>query len=478
MSKKNVPTQEQIEILRSAKLAIRDLGVVGIRAFAGTGKTSMLQLIIEDSPTVNFLYIAFNDSSAKSFSERNILGKVNSKTINAFAIGYIKPQNIKDKDYRATEIAQLINCSIKDASLVKTFIGEYMNSNSNSMEEIKGDNNSNTIELSMRFFRMMTNNEIAQTHSAYLKSFELGVNSGEITIDTYGCVLLDEAQDSNPVTLSIFNAIKAAKVFVGDSHQGIYGFRGAVNAMELLQADHNHLLSVNFRSSDEIIKQANKIICGIKSESNEIVGGRKVISGGTVAKIARQNATLITLIKEEEGEFRLTRPIESIFAGVLAIYHWDCMEDEKIPSSYSFLKRFKKRSDIDAYILESGDRELASAIKIIEKEKEVGGDIYAIYESAKKRLNKNANLTLTTAHSSKGLEFNRVTLMNDFIKLPELLEKVISSGEGKAKFIEEVNLYYVAVTRAKDELIDLTYNACILNDERWLSSIKEKVKML
>jgi len=68
-------------------------------------------------------------------------------------------------------------------------------------------------------------------HDGYLKLYQLSN-----PVLQYDCILLDEAQDINPVTGEIifsqsrafnFYSKKTSIILVGDSHQQIYSFRGA-----------------------------------------------------------------------------------------------------------------------------------------------------------------------------------------------------------------------------------------------------------
>ena len=63
-------------------------------------------------------------------------------------------------------------------------------------------------------------------------------------------------------------------------------------------------------------------------------------------------------------------------------------------------------------------------------------------------------VTLTTMHSSKGLEFGTVFI-------PSIVDTVIPHGNPKADFEmeEERRLFYVAVTRAKDRLYMSTFSS-------------------
>jgi len=71
---------------------------------------------------------------------------------------------------------------------------------------------------------------------------------------------------------------------------------------------------------------------------------------------------------------------------------------------------------------------------------------------------------LTNAHLYKGLEFSEVSLRNDFLPLKAILsafKNYALSTDKKKLFltiIQEKNLYYVAMTRAKEKLIDFSEN--------------------
>ena len=69
-------------------------------------------------------------------------------------------------------------------------------------------------------------------HDGYLKLWAL--SKPRIAADF---ILLDEAQDTNPVVLGVLQSQQAQLVYVGDRYQQIYEWRGAVNAMEQIETD-------------------------------------------------------------------------------------------------------------------------------------------------------------------------------------------------------------------------------------------------
>ena len=77
-------------------------------------------------------------------------------------------------------------------------------------------------------------------HDHYLKIWQL---SGPVLTADY--LLLDEAQDANPVVLDVVTRQKSAQlVAVGDRSQAIYSWRGAVDAMDRFPAEGPLTLAV------------------------------------------------------------------------------------------------------------------------------------------------------------------------------------------------------------------------------------------
>ena len=150
-------------------------------------------------------------------------------------------------------------------------------------------------------------------------------------------------------------------------------------------------------------------------------------------------------------------------------------------------------------------------LKGIELVKKYGDKLFELEKIANNMYETNDfNIILTTAHTAKGLEWDRVVLHNDFYELAKLKEnlmyessslemlkihnpknakekewhfKKIQTSENKiAKYKEDIkseaNLYYVAITRAKETLIDDTPNhkeweEVMKNDKNQISEIQK-----
>jgi DNA helicase-2/ATP-dependent DNA helicase PcrA len=92
----------------------------------------------------------------------------------------------------------------------------------------------------------------------------------------YKHILVDEAQDIDPLQWEIINAMcskfGANKYIVGDVNQSIYEFRGAVPTY-LVEHQHDfdiYHLHTNYRSDAHIVDFANKLIC----RNEKRIGGR------------------------------------------------------------------------------------------------------------------------------------------------------------------------------------------------------------
>ena len=98
--------------------------------------------------------------------------------------------------------------------------------------------------------------EVPLEHDAYLKMWHL---EGARLPDWAAVLYVDEAQDSNPVTLAILQAQYRPTVWVGDPWQSIYRFRGSVNAMRAIAAPQRPL-SRSWRFGEDLAGIARGIL--------------------------------------------------------------------------------------------------------------------------------------------------------------------------------------------------------------------------
>ncbi|KAK2140036.1 hypothetical protein NP493_6031g00003 [Ridgeia piscesae] len=123
-------------------------------------------------------------------------------------------------------------------------------------------------EMLWREMKNIQNGSIGMTHDGYLKLYQL---SGP-TLPQYDVILIDEAQDLTPAIADVLLNQPQPKILVGDPHQQIYSFRGAVNSMQLVNASHTFYLTQSFRFGPEIAFVAATCVEVLKGEKKTLVG--------------------------------------------------------------------------------------------------------------------------------------------------------------------------------------------------------------
>lgn len=454
-----------------------------IQAFAGTGKTSTLEMLTRAYPDRRFIYLVFNRSAADTAREK-FPDNVNVKTIHAFAFEYMsKHMKIINPvgTYRIPVFADILGIDYDHAEVARHILDEFCYSDKMEFEGMDEDVLSDDMEAmwlvdkgivnldkAMRyakeFYHRMENDRIPVTHNFYLKQFQrLGIADKT----RYDAVLLDEAQDSNPITYDIINRINGQKVVIGDRHQKIYGFRNTVDISgKFLLSDPDELpLTQSFRFHEKIADLANNLLSGLKDEKMKIQGVASHRDIKTFAFVTRTNAKIIDLIdgmidrqtwktvRDPEELFKLPMSITKIFTNRKMNY--------AVPSDLLFLSQFKSLDDLEDYAKRMEDVELISALKVSVKKP---NSIERCFQRAIEQYEKDADVYLTTAHTSKGLEWDEVYLTDDY---PDILAKIKKAAESLTKFVdmqktseskqiqkivEEINLLYVAMTRAREKV--------------------------
>ncbi|KAJ8006953.1 hypothetical protein DPEC_G00112550 [Dallia pectoralis] len=305
-------------------------------------------------------------------------------------------------------------------------------------------------------------------------------------LDQYDVIFIDEAQDCTPAIMDIMLPQRCGKVLVGDPHQQIYLFRGAVNALHLVEHTHLFYLTQSFRFGSEIAYIGATILQVCKKVTNILVGGKQdgVIQGkavdslhpmtsgsslgqGKLAVLSRCNVTVF------DQAVRLTdanpRCRLHIVGGVdnfgldRIMDIWVLMQPENSRSRGirdQFIRRFTKESlggymGLKLYATKTEDRELEAKFTVVEKYNSRIPELVDRIYSCTEREAQHADFILGTVHKSKGLEFDTVIVTDDFAKVPCAAHDLprISSYSGGDVQEDEWNLLYVAVTRAKNSLV-------------------------
>lgn len=462
------PTEEQVTAL-DAFLSGRSLK---INAFAGTGKTSTLQLLA-NATTARGQYLAFNKDIVTDASEK-FPDTVDCSTSHRLAFraapsGYKKHRGKLTDRCTANHLVEALDLKKRifgdkhpltaesQGYLYLETIRRYAQSADDdiglqhvpqlgALRAAKEDVVAEVQQYALDGARKVWDRMLSETddlplgHDGYLKLW--GLSRPLIAADY---ILLDEAQDTNPVVLDVLERQQAQLVYVGDRYQQIYEWRGAVNAMEKIETDASAFLTTSFRFGEGIAEAATKLLAML-GESRAVRGNPTLESRigpmtSPDAVLARTNASTITaiidaldakrrphLVGGKDELMKMLRGVQSLKEG----------EPSEHPDFFGFkswteVVEFAKR-DEGAYLVTfvnlvetRGERQLMWALN-----RTVGED--------------DADLVISTGHRSKGREWKSVRLMDDFLRSAPADEKKQIADPA------ELRLLYVALTRAKEHL--------------------------
>jgi hypothetical protein len=281
-------------------------------------------------------------------------------------------------------------------------------------------------------------------HDGTLKAWAMGkpVLRGDFAF-------LDEAQDSNPVTIGLFKRLPMQTIAVGDPHQQLYEFRGSRDAMKDLGFENVTSLTTSFRFGDAIADYATDVI-HLLGALKPLRGNRNTISrigpiDRPVALLARTNAGLLAAALEElehggRPQFAgsLRDKVKAYIAATRRLMAGKPVDEP--PEFYGF----ENWSDLVSASAHPEGEELRTWVGLVTKYSI--DDIVRAFDRCKGG-EKTATLILSTGHSAKGLEWDTVRLADDF------LSAVKQDKEGKlppiSSLAADLRLFYVAVTRAK-----------------------------
>ena len=430
-----------------------------INAYAGTGKTTTLVAIAESYPQYRFLYLAYN-RSVKEEAEARFPSNV--KVLTTHGLGYrwyithVGKPNL-GYNIRPYTLCELYDIDYKSAYYATRIFHEYCNSIDKDMHTIakqiaySATDDKDYIyrgrDAALLLWKDMKDRVVEITHDFYLKLASESDCSELLT--GYDFILLDEAQDTNPVVFKILLNSGKPIIAVGDIHQKIYGFRNAMDVMSKLHDKHGAellYLTESFRFPQEIANLAYEWL-KLKPNFNpkiypEIKGlGPKDPRAKSEAYITRTNPGIVEKIAsvDPKKDFYSYRTPSEIFAlpMVIAKHFNGYVPPIKLPENLEkFVSKFDTLGDLFKYAKDANDIEVKKSIEIVEK---YGHRLTELYKLLKSKNRKKKGLCILTAHTSKGLEFGTVTLGRDW----EWKTQKNSQQE-----IEEYNLMYVAITRA------------------------------
>jgi superfamily I DNA/RNA helicase len=458
-------TEEQTNAINT--ILDPDCSLLKISAVSGSGKTHTLVGIAEKLKPNRALYIAFNKAIALE-AKLKFPYYVDCRTIHSLAYMYIIKDTNREIDFfTARNIKERLPYAKKLD--VVAVMEEFFNSSEISLSFFD-QYDPDIATTAKKYINLMVDAKIPCTFGFLLKYFHLQLQSGAIVPPTYDLLMLDEAGDTTGVILEVFKLMPATKkVMVGDPQQNIYSFMHTINGFEALYDEGKLLpLSKSFRVSEEIAEQVEHF-CHAYLDTNMVFkGSPQLKKSETFAYISRTNSMLIErMIKlnKKNEQYCLTRDAKEIFSLILTLINlkrdsviydrrYKFLVDELI--EYEESPEHQRNYDSFRSFLMSNYGEepsIKQACNILNKYSI--STIYDTYNRAKS-MPKRAAITLTTAHSSKGCEYDEVYIEEDLnTVIAKCNEATILTNEIQTEY----RLYYVACTRARLKL----HNADMLN---------------
>ncbi|MGE4382513.1 MAG: UvrD-helicase domain-containing protein [Arcobacter sp.] len=508
-------TKEQEEIINSSELSFK------INAVAGSGKTTTLLEYAKKNSHLKILYLAYNKSLQVSLQEKlkdYKLPYLHISTIHSLAYNKIEAYNYNlTADLKNYVIEKVITShelrehqkayypTLEYIALIKDLVNFYCNSSLIALDfklleaykkqsdlgakilELLNKNEKRVIEHLKTILGAMKNKIIEATHDFYLKMFYL--NKKVSTNLPYDLILVDEAQDISDVMIGIVENLNCRRIYVGDSFQQIYSFRFATNALNKIDLP-SYDLTQSFRFGDNYAKtlqstlnslyeiNSSKLLRIRGIEKNTKIGREFIDFSKPFCVIARSTFGLIQQLvyfihdKKKiyfEGGYNSYSFMNQT---VYSIFYLKQKKNDKI--TIDEIKDFETINELETFAKDTKNQDYLNIIKFINT---YGDNIFEINKKIKEHLvsdKKDADIIFTTTHKSKGLEYEQVLMADDFIS-----KKEITNTKNKLSYQrinEELNIYYVAATRAKNiiQLADLNLSYTYNENEETSSFVKSR----
>lgn len=482
-------TTEQLRILDI------DSEVSKINAVAGSGKTTTLLAYAASRPRERMLYLAYNRAMAeevRSKARQLELANLQISTLHGMAWRHLGRQLTLGDELNEWQIlerycpAELRNGdeAMLIAWLLRDLMVFYLNAAHRRVDDellhlycalnqpqpnvmkLLQERSALLLALLLKILGDMKSGHLPAWHDFYLKLFQF--SRRPLPCDV---ILLDEAQDSSAVMLAILERQSARKILVGDGFQQIYAFRFAINSLDRVEAPEFNL-SQSFRFGDALARHLSSRI----SEAYELLGLKHRLDmrgsqqkteyaykplwhEGAKAVVSRSNLKLLDACMTHLDKGRGNLYFEggygsySLMNGrVFSLLHLQEGKHEQI--SDPLIRRFRHSEQIDDYARETQNQQLTQLLDMVRR---YGKKLFHIDKQIKTALveKASAQLILSTTHRAKGQEYDHVSMtQGDFTTRDELKRQLRQEKRPPpmARLREEVNIYYVAATRARSSI--------------------------
>jgi hypothetical protein len=458
-----------------------------VKALAGTGKSFTCRVGMQVLPKSDkILYLAFNKAIVREF-EKDAPDNAEVKTLNGIGFRVVKqafPNAIVDDNKVRNILAELLPVDLlADERTVLTQVVERLvalaqgyildGTDPDSLREIAFRHEVDLEGVEEMALELVPQVLLISRERTGVVSFN---DQMWLTVvlnlpcPKYRVIFVDEAQDLNKLQHELVLRLLAPGgrvVVVGDDHQAIYGFRGSdvesiSNFCKMLERTHKPVrempLTVTRRCPKVVVRKAQQYVPSIQALPDAPEGSVAMTTQAQAERlyelgdmiVCRTNAPLLGVA------FRLIRRGvkavvrgRDIGQGLISLIHKLRASDindllQKVESwSRKEIAKVTGTAKEETAVQLIVDK--AECITVLAEDADSVTELCALIASIFEDDGKGGRaVVLSSIHRAKGLEADRV-----FWLLPNIECK--SSQEWQQR--QEVNLKYVAVTRAKRELV-------------------------
>jgi hypothetical protein len=412
-------------------------------AYAGAGKTSTLRAMAFARPKVRGLYMAFNKAIAAESQSKFAGSAIDCRTAHSLAYrwaaghGYASQKLTGRLDVRSVEhvatVPELGRSPRWGKRMALATLRKWMQSADDDITathlplNVKEETSEFIIDQACFIWSAMVANQDSAplSHDGYLKLW-----ASTRPILPYDLIMVDEAQDLNPVVIGLLSGQSVQLISVGDPHQQIYAWRGAVDALRILPGLEMRLTQ-SFRFGGEVADLANGLLVAMGEHAPLRGNGRAGFVGPLDSEpdaiLCRTNAGVFAAAEHHPG-CAIAGGVGELTALIADV---ERLRADREPQGIE-LAAFRNWAEV----LEAcGNDELGSLAPFVRMVERRGvGELRKILE----RTSDSGGPVIGTAHKTKGLEWSAVEVHPDF--------------GAEEPSIEERRLFYVACTRAVFEL--------------------------
>lgn len=484
-----IPTQEQEDALQ---MFVRG-ECMRIEAMAGTGKTTLVEYMSShpERPKGRILYTAFGNkvvAEAKQRFPRHVRCSTNHGLARGYADRYFQTGRLQDRltpnklrdhfrwkqgDYgnvlEAIGLRGVMNtlnrfCQSADTQIKVVHALPFAVHAIPKNPVSAADTAAKWAGLANAVWEewIDMDSRLPITHDVYLKRWAMT----KPTLP-YEIIMLDEAQDANPVIVDVLHQQTHAQiVIVGDRRQAIFGFRGAIDAMDAFDFRGQASLCQSFRFGPAIAAIGNAVLIEHCESLVSLIGDPR--QPGQVSKapegkrtlLARRNATLLHeaihhLSRRTRLKIGIVGGVEDLITLVRGAADLMSGRKTQVPelAEFSSWYEVKEAAEDPAYFY------LRMLVQLLADYPPAYLEAQLQKIAGHEHDEASCDLLMSTAHKSKGREWDVVVLSDDF---PVPGPPDDPGAEGWSP--EEGNLLYVAVTRARK---NLDISACSAAQHAW-----------